>query len=289
MSVTKEELKARYPAYAFLVDEPEIGAILEASYNDPLWNSNPSLAASKAQLAIQNSTWWKTHSSTIRDYHALANNDPASFWQAVQSKADHITDMAAKLGLDLTPEQIYEAAKSSIYYGWDDANLQRALVYQGGGTFSNRSYTQSRIKSLASNYFIPLSSDQVSDWTAKISSGQYTEQNYVAQLQAWAKAMYPHLAREIDSGLTLEDYSAPFRNQIAQLLEVNPSSIDFTGNPRYRQVIDYVDSSGNHRAMSLTESEKYLKNMPEWRNTKNGRATTAQTAQTILQRLGQVA
>lgn len=282
MPASKEELKARYPALAFLVDEPEIGDILaRADAGD--WSPGA------VTLAVENSTWWKTHSATIRDYHTLANTDPASFWQAVQTKADQITDMAAKLGLDLTPEQIYEAAKASIYYGWDDASLQRSLVYQGGGTFSNRSFTQSRIKELASSYFIPLAPEQVAEWTSKISSGQYTEQNFTAQLQSWAKEMYPHLTQQIDSGLTLRDYSMPYRNQIASLLELNPNNIDMSTDPRFRQVIDYVDSSGNHRAMSLTESEKYLKSMPEWRQTDNGRATTASTVDLLLRKLGQVA
>jgi hypothetical protein len=282
MPATKEELKARYPALAFLVDEPEIGQILVDA-------DARGLSPGAVQLAIENSTWWKTHSATIRDYHTLAQTDPASFWQAVQQKADHITDMAAKMGLDMTPEQIYEAAKAAIYYGWDDASLQRSIVYQGGGTFSNRSTAQSRVKQLAADYFIPLAPEQVSDWTSKISSGQYTEQNFTAQLQSWAKEMYPHLSQQIDSGLTLKDYSQPYVNQIASLLEVNPNNINMATDPRFRQVIDFVDSSGNHRAMSLTESERYLKSQPEWKQTQNGRATTASTVDLLLRKLGQVA
>lgn len=282
MPATKEELKARYPALAFLVDEPEIGQILVDA-------DARGLSPGAVQLAIENSTWWKTHSATIRDYHTLAQTDPASFWQAVQQKADHITDMAAKMGLDMTPEQIYEAAKAAIYYGWDDASLQRSIVYQGGGTFSNRSTAQSRVKQLAADYFIPLAPEQVSDWTSKISSGQYTEKNFTAQLQSWAKEMYPHLSQQIDSGLTLKDYSQPYVQQIASLLEINPNNINMATDPRFRQVIDFVDSSGNHRAMSLTESERYLKSQPEWKQTQNGRATTASTVDLLLRKLGQVA
>lgn len=280
--VTREELKARYPAYAWMIDEPEIGQILLDAYRDKLTDG-------AIQVKIMESTWWQTHSATVRDYHTLANTDPQSFWQAVQVKADWITDKISKMGLDMTPEQIYEAAKAALYYGWSDADLQRSLVYQGGGTFSDRSFTQSRIKELASSYWINLAPEQVSDWTAKISSGQYTEQNFAAQLQAWSKTLFPHLAQEIDSGMTLNDYSAPYRQQIASLLEINPNDVDFANNPRYRQVVDYVDSTGNHRGMSLTEAERYLKSMPEWQETKNGRDTTASTVDLLLHRLGQVA
>lgn len=280
--ITTEDLKARYPAYAWLIDEPEIGAFLLRAYKE-------NLSDGAVQVGLTETNWWKTHSATIRDYHTLANSDPASFWQAVQSKADRITDMASKMGLDMTPEQIYEAAKASIYYGWSDADLQRSLVYQGGGTFSDRSATQSRVKELASSYWINLAPEQVADWTRKIASGQYTEQNYAAQLQAWSKTLFPHLAQELDAGMTLNEYSAPYRNQIANLLEINANDVDFANNPRYRQVVDFVDGQSNHRAMSLTESERYLKSMPEWQGTKNGRETTASTVQLLLQRLGQVA
>lgn len=277
-----ESLRSKYPSMAYLLDQPEIGPILEQADREG-WPPE------KLQSRIEATTWWRTTASSQREYHDLANTDPASFWQAVQSKADQITDMAAELGLDLTPEEIYEAAKAALYFGRSDTDIRRALALNPKATISpERSGIQSRIKQLAAAYLVPVSSDVLSDWTRKIASGQYSEDNLTAQLQSWAKQMYPHLSQQIDSG-EFQNFTSVMKNQLSSLLEITPGTIDMVNDPRWRQVIDTLDDKGNHRAMTLYEVQQYARQQPEWRKTRQARDQVAELGQTIAKQMGAVA
>jgi hypothetical protein len=133
-----------------------------------------------------------------------------------------------------------------------------------------------------------MSNDILSDWTRKIASGQYTEDNLTAQLASWAKQMYPHLSQQIDSG-EFQNFTSVIKNQLSSILEVAPGQIDMVNDPRWRQTIDTLDDKGNHRAMTLYEVQQYARQQPEYRYTRGARDQVAQLGDTIAKQMGAVA
>lgn len=289
MALYDDEIRNEYPQLAWLLNEPEVGAILREAY--AALKAGRPWTETQLNGRIQATNWWKNNSASMRGYHTLANTDPAKFWQAVQSKADQITDMAAQLGLDLTPEQIYEAAKAALYFGRSDADVKRALVYGSGATISDRSSVQARVKSLAASYFIALSDADVKDWTLKISSGQYTEYNLAAQLQSWSKAMYPQFAKQLDSGLTMADIAAPYRSRIAQTLEISPDQVNLATDPRWKRVLNHQNPDGSlaNRPMTDYETDQYVRSLPEFRPTRQARTAAAELGELITVQMGEKA
>jgi hypothetical protein len=274
-------LREQYPSMAYLLDEPEVGPILEQADREG-WPPE------KLQSRLEATTWWRTHSSSIRDYHDLLNTDPASFWQAVQEKGDVITDMAARAGFIFSQDEIQNMAKAALYLGRSDADILRAMATNAQARVTPASGYQARVKQLAAAYLVPVSNDLISDWTRKLASGQYTEDNLTAQLADWAKQMYPHLSQQIDSG-EFQNFTSVMKNQIASTLEIAPGQIDMVNDPRWRQTIDTLDDKGNHRAMTLYEVQQYARQQPEYRYTRGARDQVAQLGDTIAKQMGAVA
>lgn len=281
----EDEIRRRWPQLAFALDDPEVGPILRDFY------AHPEYSDAQFDAAIMGTTWYRTHSQSVRSYHALANADPATFWDQVQAKADQITDYAAQMGLDLTPEEIYEAAKAALYFGRSDADIKRSLAYNQKATISDRSAAQAGVKEMAARYFVTLTPQEIDEWTRKINSGQYTMANLQARMVGMAKSLYPHLAKQLDGGESMQDITGGYRQRIASLLEINPSSIDFVSDPRWKRVLDATDDKGMPQGRMMTDYElaQMVRSMPEFRPTRQARDSAAQFGEMFLREMGKVA
>lgn len=275
-------LMAKYPSMAYLINDPEIGPILEQADREG-WPPE------KVQSYIEATTWWRTKSDMFRNFLDLEATDPTSLARQVEQRREDIRASSLQLGMSLSFDQLNDLARNSLMFGWSDLELRRHLVYNTGGQIGQLSPVQSRVKELANAYFIPINNESVAWWTRALSAGELTEDNYQSYLQGLAKSAYPHLAREIDSGQTLAQYTQPFTSALANLLEINPSNIDYINNPRWRQILDVADDKGNHRTMTMYEVEQFARNQPEWRYTRNARDNVAQLGDVIAKQMGAVA
>lgn len=277
-----ESLRSKYPSMVYLLDDPDIGPILEQADREG-WPPE------KLQSRIEATAWWRTKSSSLRTFLDLQATDPASLQREVEKKTHEVATLGRSLGLNLTWEQYRFLAENVIQAGWNENELRYRMVHSSGGQFGAMSPVQSRVRELASQYFIPINNEAVAWWTRAIAAGEYTEENFNSYLQDRAKEAFPHLAKIIDTGVTLAQYSQPFVSTLANLLEINPAQIDFINNPRWRQVLDQADEQGNHRAMTMYEVEQFARQQPEWRNTRNARDQVSQLGQTLLEQFGKVA
>ena len=276
------DLKAKYPSMAYLIDNPEIGPILDQADREG-WPPE------KLQSTIEATSWWRHNASSVRSYLDLQATDPASLQRAHEQKREQILKIGIQQGIYLTWDQLNYYADQALMFGWDDNELQQTLIYNSGGQLGAQAPAGQLVRQLAAQYFMPLDDATAADWTRKIASGQYTSDNFKGQLESWAKVMFPHLASQLDSGLTMADIAAPYKNQIANLMEVAPDSIDMVNDPRWRNAIDTMDDHGNHRMMSLYELQQYVKQQPEWWKTSQANQQAADVGQTLLKQLGQVA
>lgn len=104
-----------------------------------------------------------------------------------------------------------------------------------------------RLKKIGNDYLAPLSDDRI----IETLTGGIAEDDVLRLTREKAIALYPHLTRQIEAGLTLQDLAYDYKTTAAQLLEKTPDQIDMSD---YRfNVALKTGETGKERMMSTSE------------------------------------
>ncbi len=145
------------------------------------------------------------------------------------------------------------------------------------------------MKAQARQFLVPLSDATLKKWTQQITAGDVPAEGFTNYLKEQAKSLFPTLAGAIDRGITVEQYTEPYRQIAAQTLELNPEQIDFT-NPVYGKALLNTDPKTNERsAMGLADFQTYLRGRPEYRRTRQANESAAEFTNTLTEMFGKVA
>lgn len=242
----------------------------------------------KLKNAILATNEWRTLSSAQRGEMLLKEQDPTT-WQAKRDQlAAQLQRQALRLGLTVDQATLWKVADQAYTNGWanDSDKLQSLLFVNGSATGGGQlaGYAAS-IRQKLTKYGLPVNDTQVADWARQIAEGTLAEAALDEMVRNQAKAKFPHLAAQIDQGLTPEDFYAPYKSAIANELEMNPNMIDFT-DPKWSAVID---GGASGRPMTMTEAARYARSLPEWRTTDRANAKAASLEMTLLRSMGKVA
>lgn len=101
-----------------------------------------------------------------------------------------------------------------------------------------------------------------------------------------AKAMYPQLSQQLDSGLSLDDLFKNYRTYAAQYLELDPNQIDFVKDPKWARAFGSADKG----PMSLADWERELKTNQDygWRFTNQANQQVSSVVSTLERAFGLV-
>lgn len=244
--------------------------------------------------ALQQQGKHDPRAKTARDYDRLKTEDPASAATMLNDALTGVRTRAQEIGVAVSDKQATALAESSIRGGWDASRLTDELLRTGvaGGDPNHPGALQTQssgLKAMADSYLVPLSDQTLADWSKRIVAGQSTSEDFTTYLKDQAKILRPWMSKQIDAGLTVAQYADPFKQLAARELEISPDQVDLT-NPRFARLIDgTVDKNGQRTPMSLSDAQTYLRTLPEWSQTKQAHAQTADLAQGILTTLGKIA
>jgi hypothetical protein len=115
-----------------------------------------------------------------------------------------------------------------------------------------------------------------------------TTEDVQRQQREVAKAKYGHLAPLIDQGLTLDEISGSFKTAAAQLLEVDPNTIDMS-NAQYEVALNFGEE-GKKRVMTNGEWQKLLRTDQRygWDKTENAKREAREWATALRQTFGRI-
>lgn len=134
---------------------------------------------------------------------------------------------------------------------------------------------------------------QVSDaeLQAALTGGMYngvasSADAVLQKAQRLAKGNYMQLADQIDAGLSLDDIFTNYRSYAANLLEVDPNTIDYVRDPKWAEAFGTKDGG----QLSLYEWTTKIKSDPRfgWQFTKQANDQATQTALGIARAFGKV-
>ena len=197
-----------------------------------------------------------------------------------------IKNIAGILGLGESPDWA-DLANQAVSNGWS-VEILRDMVADHITMDTSKAPGMvhnifAQTKAAASDYFLNVSDEQMLSWAKQIAKGDLETNAIMPMLQQAAKNQYSWLANTIDSGVTLKDYFKPHREEIANLLEVSPDSIDFLNDNRWRNVLRRVPTQDDplERSMTISETSAYVRGLDDWKKTQNAK-TEAASAVTAL-------
>lgn len=279
-----EQIKKDYPAFIPLLQIPDIASlILKASTPGAQWTQQ------KLQAEIEGTDWWRKTSQPGRNWQVLQLTQPGEAARQSAQMAVQVHQLAASEGIVLNPTDLGDLVQKAQANNWNPAQIQQAVGGQAqrkqlhAGTIQN---TTMQLEQTAGQYGIPVSKQTAFDWAQKIAEGTATADGFTAYASNHAKALYPHLAPQLEQGFTVRQIADPYL-QIAQQNGVlaNPAIANLA-DPKWSQALQARDAKGQVTGpMSLDEWTKTIMQDPKygWGNTDQGKAA----ASNLVQQLGQ--
>ncbi len=287
-TLSLDMLKAEYPLVAALVtSNPELQHIWQQAISDPqgTWSPDRFIAA------VQNSTWWATHSDSARQLFLLLKADPATYTQNINNLEANIQQMAASLGARLSQSQMMQFAVDALQGGYntDQAVLNQKFAQyvqpMSGNHFGGQAGTyEDQLRQSMRDLGVFMPENQLDQQIQQIIGGQQSVQGVQAQLRSQAAAMYPAYANQINSGMNLSDIASPFISRAQQLLETGPGGVNIQ-SPLIKNALQYT-VDGQPTAMAMGDFEKTVRQDPRWLATDNAQDSFMSNAHRVLVDMG---
>jgi len=244
--------------------------------------------------SVRNSKWGLGLQVGEYDYLKGTTTKDRSYLDLISTKEKNIKSIAKTVGFDLTDAQASGLAASALKGGWDDNTITDEVKKnittrastgtptsvdtgapsapgEKAPTVLQTGNTAAGVRDLAKKYGITLTPAQVEGYLQAQMRGEMSNEQITASFRQQAKSLYPSLSKQLDSG-TLDDSVSSYRSIAAQTLGVDDSSIDFTAD-KFKPLLTFHDPKSNEpRLMNSTEWSGYLRNLPEWKQTKEAQS-----------------
>jgi hypothetical protein len=263
-----DTLIEQYPAFAPLFHGvPEIRDMV---------NSLPSGFTANTFIGhLMGTNWWKTHSTTQRDWIGLQLGNPAEATRQSNNQALKVLELASSMGVGMTLERAGRIADLSLSEGWDASRMQYEIgrrAEEGTTTAGTLQGTQTSLRAIASQQGINVSDHTTFDWAKKISSGMADQKGYETYVKDVARWMHPYWEKQINEGATVRQLADPYVQQAAQTLEISPDQVDLS-DPKWN--FAQRDKAGNQTPMSQLDWSRKLMSDPSYGYDKTNGARTA--------------
>ena len=250
---------------------------------------------------LKGTQWWQGNFASFRQF-ILESKDPrnaGTFAEKVKNNMDSVTSKIEALGIaprSVDPQTgkvidnskfIESIALEAIKNNWTDDQLENYLstksniIFTGGGTIG--SYLD-RVKNTAYMYGVKLDANmEKAINTSLLDPLDGRDFNYwtnsMKQMAIDAPENKP-FAESLKAGRSLYEVTTSYRNQMANLLEVDSAAI--TWDDLMSKVVD--KTSGNAR--TFADFTKALKQDPLWQYTRNAKETYSGMALDLAKMFG---
>jgi len=247
---------------------PELHSILQKAVQGG-W------AVTKFQQAIQQSHWYRSSNAATRELVALSYSDPAEYRTRVAQASAQVAQIARQMGVPLNAGQLAVISHEFLTLGWTTATLQADIARQ----YNLKAQPQGQaagiyqqLTQLYGDYGVPYNFATVQYRTQQILAGRQTIDTYKQNAINAAKSLYPGVAGQIDQGITVRQIADPYINAQANLLEIDPQSINIGADAGIKRALQGTpNATGVKVATPLWQYEQQVRSDPRWQFTNNSR------------------
>ena len=287
--INRVEMAANYGfALAFMNSSPELKKLFNRAVAGT-WTPDKFVAQ------LRNTKWFKTHSASVRNSILQETSDPATWKANVDQMQSQVRDQWGQMfgSAGLNPKILTAWAKTAVRMGWSQAQLvdhmTASLNWQKqmtsatlGGTAAT---TEQQVRELAASYGVSPGNTWVTNQVKGVVQGDQTTSGIQEQIKNLAKHTYRAFTDQLDAGKTMDEIADPYRQQMAQLLEVSPASIQVR-NPTLQKALTAQNAQGHPAPMSINDFNNLVRADPRWQYTSNAKQQVAQSLSMLGQAWG---
>lgn len=294
-TINQQKMSTEYGfALAFLNSDPEIKGLFKNAVKHT-WTPDMFVAR------LRNTKWFQTHSASVRNAIMMQTSDPKSYNENVDKMTAQVRDAWGKAyGMDATSgvgaAQLRKWGETAFRMGWTQEQLLdhmgSAISYQQlissntlGGTAAE---ARSQLKELTTNYGVDPGSTWMGQNIQRIINGDDTFEGAQARIRDMAKSQYAAFSDQIDGGQTVAEIADPYKQKMADLLELNPNDIDLK-DATIQQALTSKDPKGVPVAQSLADFANTVRKDTRWGYTNNAKQQVAEVGSQLLRSFGLMA
>jgi hypothetical protein len=281
-----DKIKELFPLLAYLVNDPEVGALLRDATDDTPFSETT------FQAKLQSTRWFQTQSNSQREWQMLANTNRGEANQRRSQMRAAIDSMAARMGIRMSGNERNLFAELYLQRGMsaDDPLVMQDLAHWAGtrGAYKNGEIT-TRAREVNRAYkdqWIDVGMKHNVDTGSHIVTGKTSMETVQEDARAKAMEKYWWLKPQLEKGMTMSEIFRPLQETIAAELEVTPDQIKMRDR-KWSRLVHHVDGkSGENRMGTLYEAQTLARQQDAWWGTKNGRATDASLQNRVAELFG---
>lgn len=283
--IDRRELAAQYGyAMSVLKSAPELAGLFDQAVKET-WTPERFVAE------VRGTRWFRDNSEAMRNYLVLKKSDPRTFRMRLNQTRASVRDMAVTMGAQLSDKMLTRISDNVLRFGWSDAQIRDTLagaVRQGAqDTWGGEAAANvENLRQTARANGIRLGDDTLQQWAVRLAAGEPIS-GFEQYVRGMAANAFPAWADRIKAGENVEDIADPYRQQMAQTLEINPRQIDLF-DPTLRQALQPPQKDGQVVAKPLWQFERELMQDPRFDKTDQARTKAAQFATTIAKTFGAI-
>lgn len=285
--VTRRELADRYQyALDVIYSNDELKQLFNRAFNDKTGQWTPE----KFIAELKNTDWWK-NGKYWRQAYTIENE--GTDWEDQFGVAQSVVRRrAVALGVTLDDAQAKKLARQYLYEGWYDgprsAFLDEAISGSIGETSVGTEDYVAQLRSIAWNFGVEKIVDDAwyTNAQKRLARGETTLDALTAEIREKAKSKYAPLSGAIDNGETTRSALKGYTASMADLLEVDMDKIDLDDPLLKKAWAAQNGPDGTPSTMTLFDFETEIRKDPRWKQTKNGRQSTLNVAESFLRSLG---
>lgn len=289
-----EELKKRYPTYAYVIDAvPEIkGLLVQAKQME---DAGTPWDEAELMAKMQATNWWRSTGNQVKLWQELKLNSPGEADTQRREREAELWDLTRRTGVTISVEAVQALAEQSLSFGWNaqspqliDAIATMAHYNPGvGKETSTLGGQMAQLKARASDYYVPLTDEEAFNFSRRIMAGELDPETVDVHFQELARGRFNQdVVGAMERGITPKQFIAPRVQEAAGILEISAEEIDVMRDPKWSKIIDHVAEDGTRRAMTLSEVQRLAREDERFKATRQGQELGAQVAETLLTTFG---
>lgn len=237
---------------------------------------------------LRATSWYTSQTESKRNYEILKAGDPKTFEQIAGSWQEWVSTQASTLGANLSADQISQFATQLMQGGISEDKALKIFAstyidYSSADLAGRAGALQDNLNVYNRQYGDILNQSQVNNYVKQVLSGTATESDVLDGLRRAAAATYTNFSERIMGGETVEDIASPYRNLVANLLEVG--DVDLQDNLMLEALTGKNDKGGM-KYSSLSDFKRAIKADERWQFTDNAREEYFGIAQKVLADFG---
>ena len=197
-----------------------------------------------------------------------------------------IVDKALALGVTLTDAEIDDIFNNSVAVGGGastiEALVRAKLHYKPGDTLGGSAGSAlADLKATAKANGLDFDTQfgsNAQEWVSKILQGESPDTYKNLIRQAAATGLPDKVKELVNSGINLDTIYSPYKNIMAQVLEINPQTIGLDDKT--------LRSAIGDKEMTLYDWQNSLRKDARWQYTDNARQSVSSSALNVLKDLG---